>query len=102
MGASSFPELLLLLRKKAYALLNAVHYKFLLNYRVETAVCSYFGSEGKPMLQLSVVHYLVLLCLDTHDTDAIAINKLCKLNFMCYTMYLAISQHQDYQGFLKV
>ena len=24
-----------------------------------------FGSEGKPMLYLSVVHYQVLLCLDT-------------------------------------
>ena len=30
--------------------------------------------------------------LDTHDTDAIAMNKLCKLNFRYFTMYLAISQ----------
>ena len=35
-----------------------------------------FCSEGKVMLQLSVVRYQVLLCLDTYDTDAIAINKL--------------------------
>ena len=34
------------------------------------------------MLQLSVVQYQVLLVyLDTYDTYAIAINKLCKLNF---------------------
>ena len=33
-------------------------------------------SEGKVMLQLSVVRYQVLLCLDTYDTEAIAINKL--------------------------
>ena len=37
--------------------------------------------------------------LDIYDTDAIAINKLCKLNFMYFTMYLAISQQQGYQGF---
>ena len=45
------------------------------------------------MLQLSVVvHYQDLLCVDTYDTDAIAINKLCKLNFRYFTMYLAIIQ----------
>ena len=43
-----------------------------------------FCSEGKVMLLLSMVHYQVLLLvLDTYDTDAIAINKLCKLNFTC-------------------
>ena len=31
-------------------------------------------------MQLNVVQQ-VLLCLDTYDTDTIAINKLCKLNF---------------------
>ena len=39
--------------------------------------------------------------LDTHDTEAIAINKLCKLNFRYFTMYLAISQQQGYQGFFE-
>ena len=42
-------------------------------------------------------HYQVFLCLDTYDTDAIAINKL-KLNFMYFTIYLVISQQQG-QGF---
>ena len=41
------------------------------------------------MLLLSMVPYQVLLFLDTYDTDAIAINKLCKLNFRYYTMYCA-------------
>ena len=58
-----------------------------------------FCSEGKVMLLLSVVHYQVLLCLDTYDTDAIAINKLCELNFRYFTMYLAISQQQGNRGF---
>ena len=50
------------------------------------------------MLYLSMFHYQVFLCLDTYDTDAIAINKLCKLNFMYFTIYLVISQQQG-QGF---
>ena len=50
------------------------------------------------MLQLSVVHYQVLLCLDIYDMNAIAINKLCKLNFRYFTIYLVISQ-QHGQGF---
>ena len=29
--------------------------------------------------------------LDTYDTDAIAVSKLCKLNFRYFTMYLAKS-----------
>ena len=33
--------------------------------------------------------------------DTIAINKLCKLNFRYFTMYLAISQQQGYQGFFE-
>ena len=53
------------------------------------------------MLLLSMVGYQVLLCLDTYHTDVIAINKLCKLNFRYFTMYLAISQQQGYQGFFK-
>ena len=66
-----------------------------------------FCSEGDVMLLLSIVRYQVLLfVLDTYDTDAISINKLCKLNFryftMYITMYLTISQQQGYQGFLKV
>ena len=39
--------------------------------------------------------------LDTHDTDAIAMNKVCKLNFRYFTMYLAISKQWGYQGFFK-
>ena len=46
-----------------------------------------FCSEGKVMLLLSMVHYQVLLCLDTYDTDVNAINKVCKLNFRYFTMY---------------
>ena len=55
---------------------------------VETAVYKYnnFGSNGKPMLLLSVVHYQVLRCLDMYDVDTIAINGLCKLNFRYFTM----------------
>ena len=29
-------------------------------------------------------------------------NKLCKLNFRYFTMFLAISQQQGYQGFFKL
>ena len=50
------------------------------------------------MLYLSVVCYQVLLCIDTYDTDTIAINKLLKLNFRLFTIYLVISQQQG-QGF---
>ena len=61
-----------------------------------------FCSEGKVMLLLSMVRYHVLLCFrHTHDTDAIAINKLCKLNFRYFTMYLPISQQHGYQGFFE-
>ena len=61
-----------------------------------------FCSEGKVMLLLSMVRYQVLLfVLDTYDTDAIATNKLYKLNCRYFTMYLAISQQQGYQGFFK-
>ena len=28
-------------------------------------------------------------------------NKLCKLNFRYFTMYLAISQQQSHQGFFE-
>ena len=59
-----------------------------------------FCSEGKVMLLLSMVRYQVLLCLDTYDTDAIAMKKLCKLKYRYFTMYLAISQQQG-QGFKK-
>ena len=33
--------------------------------------------------------------------DDIAINKVCKLNFRYFVMYLAISQQHGYQGFFK-
>ena len=57
-----------------------------------------FCSEGKVMLLLCVICYQGL---DTYDTDAIAINKLFKLNFRYFTMYSTISQQQGYQGFFK-
>ena len=61
-----------------------------------------FCNEGKVMLLQSMVRYQVLLCFrHTHDKDAIAMNKLCKLNFRYFTIYLAISQQQGYQGFFK-
>ena len=61
-----------------------------------------FCNEGKVMVLLSMVRYQVLLCFrHTHDTDAIAMNKLCKLNFRYFTMYLDISQQQDYQGLFE-
>ena len=44
------------------------------------------------MVLLSMVAIEFCLVLDTHDTDAIAMYKLCKLNFRYFTMYLAISQ----------
>ena len=54
------------------------------------------------MLLLSMVPYQVLLfVLDTHDMDAIAINKLCKFNFRYFTMYLTISQQHGYQAFFE-
>ena len=43
---------------------------------MQCTIVTNFCSEGKVMLKLSVVLYKVLLCLDTYDTDAIAINKL--------------------------
>ena len=55
-----------------------------------------FCCERKVMLQLSVVCYQVLLCLETYNTYAIAINKLCKLNFRYFTMYLVISQQKGH------
>ena len=60
-----------------------------------------FCNEGKVMLLLSMVRYQVLLCFRHTDTEAIAMNKLCKLNFRYYTIYLAISQQQGYQGFFE-
>ena len=49
------------------------------------------------------VRFAIKFCfvLDTHDTDTFAINKLCKLNFRYFTMYLAKSQQQGYQGFFE-
>ena len=55
-----------------------------------------FCSEGYAVTECGC--YQVLLCLDTYDTDAFAINKLCKLNFRYFTMYLVISLQQG-QGF---
>ena len=60
-----------------------------------------FCSEGKVMLLLSMVRYKFCFVLDTYNTDTNARNKLCKLNFRYFTMYLAISQQQGYQGFFK-
>ena len=60
-----------------------------------------FCSEGKVMLLVSMVAIKFCFVLDTHDTDAIAINKLRKLNFRYFTMYLTISQQHGYQGFFE-
>ena len=57
-----------------------------------------FCSEGKVTLLLSMVRYQVLLCF-RHTQHLI--NKLCKLNFRYFTMYLTISQQHGYQGFFK-
>ena len=61
-----------------------------------------FCSKGKVILLR--VWFAIKFCfvLDTYDTDAIAINKLCKLNFRYFTMYFAISQQQGYQAFYGV
>ena len=60
-----------------------------------------FCNEGKVMLLLSMVAIKFCFVLDTHDTDAIAMNKLCKLNYWYFTIYLDISQQQGYQGFFE-
>ena len=48
-----------------------------------------FCSEGKVMLLLSMVRYQVLLCFRHTRYGQLSINKLCKLNFRYFTMYLA-------------
>ena len=66
------------------------------------ATVTNFCNEGKVMVLLSMVRYQVLLCFrHTRYTDAITMNKLCKLNFRYVTMYLAISQPQCYQDFFE-
>ena len=50
------------------------------------------------MLLMGMVPIKFCFVLDTHNTDAIAINKLCKLNIRYFTKYLAISQQQSYHG----
>ena len=59
-------------------------------------------NEGKVMVLLSMVRIKFCFVLDTHDTDTIAMNKLCKLNFRYFTMYgVSNSQQQGYQGFFE-
>ena len=36
-----------------------------------------------------MVHYKVMHFLDSYDTDTIATNKLCKLNFKCFYFVLS-------------
>ena len=50
-----------------------------------------FCNEGKVMVLLSMVTIKFCFVIDTHDTDAIAMNKLCKLNFRYFTMYFYMS-----------
>ena len=50
------------------------------------ATVTNFLSESKVMPLPSMVRYQILAFLDSHDTDTIAINKLCKLNFRYFTM----------------
>ena len=58
-----------------------------------------FSREGKPTLKLSVFHNQVFLGFDTYNTDAIAINKPCKLNFtvlynvLSYELAAGLSGH---------
>ena len=49
-------------------------------------------SVAKVRLCCYLVWFAIKFCfvLDTHDTNTIAINKLCKLNLMYFTMYLTI------------
>ena len=60
-----------------------------------------FCNKGKVMVLLSMVRFQVLLCFRNTRYRPIAMNKLCKLNFRYFTMYLAISQQQGYQGFFE-
>ena len=49
------------------------------------------------MLLQSMVAIKFCFVLDTHDTDdtdAIAMNKLCKLNFRYFTIYFATSRNR--------
>ena len=59
------------------------------------------NSVVKVMLCCYCVWFAMKFCfvLDTYDTVATAINKLCKLKFRYFTMYLAICKQQGYQGF---
>ena len=50
-----------------------------------------FCSEGKVMQLLSMVAIKFCFVLDTYDTYAIAMNKLCKLNFRYFTLYLTMA-----------
>ena len=61
------------------------------------------SSVAKVRLCGYLVWFAIKFCLvlDTHDTNAIAINKLCKLNLRYFTMYLTISQQHGYQGFFE-
>ena len=61
------------------------------------------SSVAKVRLCCYCVCFAIKFCfvLDTHDMDAIAINKLCKLNFRYFTMYSTISQQHGYQGFFE-
>ena len=51
------------------------------------------SSVAKVRLGCYLVWFAIKFCfvLDTHDTNAIVINKLCKLNLRYFTMYLTIS-----------
>ena len=59
------------------------------------------SSVAKVRLCCYLVWFAIKFCfvLDTHDTNAIAINKLCKLNLRYFTKYLTVSQQHGYQGF---
>ena len=65
------------------------------------SIVTNFCSEDKVMLLLSMVRYQVLLCFRHTRYRRYCYNKLCKLNFRYFTMYLAISQQQGYQGFFE-
>ena len=65
-----------------------------------TAVTN-FCSEGKVMLLLSMVRYQVLLCFRHIRYGRYCYKQAMYVKLQVFTMYLAISQQQNYQGFFK-
>ena len=60
-----------------------------------------FCNEGRVMVLLSMVRYQVLLCFRHTRYRRYCYEQATKLNFRYFTVYLAISQQQGYQGFFE-